>query len=1012
MTSPATHDALALLLAAGEIVDVDGGRPIRLHRPDDLWIVEQGLLEVFAVDVTESSDVGPRSHILTIPEGECVLGMDIAEWRDQHMLIAVGRTGTRLRHFRVSELGALLSSDDTLATAAGALLERWVNELGERLVDDIEQPQEIDGTLEAGERVALDNLARVSSQRSVVWLEILGGNLLFVGMEALVFDSQQAPVEIPQHSTLLEFKELLRREGPEPRLFPLPRATWIEASNRPGVQTRIAVHSTTDVIGTSGFWEALSSFHRVLCQCEFINKRLERLDEHHRLQSKARFSAAAGEDAFRQLASVFEEQDDRQTAASTALASPLERAADLVGRAERIEIKRHPDDEADLPFPRRISLLARASRFRYRDVALRGRWWHKDHGPLLGTSLESGEPLALLPRSPRSYDVVTPETGARQRVGEAVADEISPEATSFYRSFPDGPLTGLGLLKFGLPGLRRDVVTLLLMGAFIGLMGTAGPVLTGTLFDSAIPQADRSLVVEIVVALLLVALVSAAFSVTRNIAALRIQGRMDYSIQAALWDRLLDLPLSFFRSYSAGDLEDRASGVNAIRQLVAGAGVDAMLGFASSLFFLGVMFYYSVPLAWTAVGLTMVFVGVTFVANLLQLNYQRRHLDQFGKLTGLVLQLILGVSKIRVAGAENHAFRMWSGNFSETKKLSYAAGRIQNRAQIFNSGFQVLSTMAIFAVLTATLMPTADLPGMGMSTGAFIAFNAAFGSFLAACLALSEASLSMLQAVPIYERLKPIVVTAPETDDLKAFPGRLKGQIEFSRLHFRYLEDGPWTIRDVNLEIQPGEFVALVGPSGSGKSTLLRLALGFETPEIGSVYYDGMELSTLDLRELRSQLGVVLQTGQLLPVDIYGNIVGGDRSLTLDDAWEAAELAGLAEDIKQMPMGMHTYVRDSGSLSGGQRQRLLIARAIVKRPRILLFDEATSALDNRTQAQISASLDRMRSTRIVVAHRLSTIRHADRICVVDGGEIVEQGNYEELTELGGLFAHLARRQQT
>jgi ABC-type bacteriocin/lantibiotic exporter with double-glycine peptidase domain len=266
--------------------------------------------------------------------------------------------------------------------------------------------------------------------------------------------------------------------------------------------------------------------------------------------------------------------------------------------------------------------------------------------------------------------------------------------------------------------------------------------------------------------------------------------------------------------------------------------------------------------------------------------------------------------------------------------------------------------------------------------------------------------------VPIYERLEPILTTEPETDELKAYPGQLKGRIELSHVHFRYQADGPWIVRDVSLLIEPGEFVALVGPSGSGKSTLVRLMLGFDHAEKGSVYYDGQALSTLDLREVRSQLGVVLQAGRLMPTDIYRNIIGGDTSLTLDDAWQAARLAGFADDVAEMPMGMQTYISEGGGgLSGGQKQRLLIARALVRKPRILFFDEATSALDNRTQAVVAESMAQMQATRVVIAHRLSTIRHADRICVVEQGQIVEQGSYDELMKLGGIFAHLAQRQQ-
>jgi ATP-binding cassette subfamily C protein len=297
-----------------------------------------------------------------------------------------------------------------------------------------------------------------------------------------------------------------------------------------------------------------------------------------------------------------------------------------------------------------------------------------------------------------------------------------------------------------------------------------------------------------------------------------------------------------------------------------------------------------------------------------------------------------------------------------------------------------------------------------MTTGDFIAFNAAFGLFLTAMQALGDASLSLLRVVPIYERLMPVLETKPEVDRSKAPPGKLTGAIELSHVHFRYDPDGPFIVKDVSLKIKAGEFVAFVGSSGCGKSTLMRLMLGFEQSSSGSIYYDGQDLPSLDVRLVRQQMGVVMQQSRVMPTEIFRNIVGV-ASRTIEDAWEAAEKAGFAEDIRNMPMGMHTYVSEGGgTLSGGQRQRLMISRAIVNKPKIIFLDEATSALDNRTQAIVTESMDRMSATRIVIAHRLSTIIKADRICYLHGGQIVESGTYQELMDKNGPFAELARRQ--
>jgi ATP-binding cassette subfamily C protein len=312
--------------------------------------------------------------------------------------------------------------------------------------------------------------------------------------------------------------------------------------------------------------------------------------------------------------------------------------------------------------------------------------------------------------------------------------------------------------------------------------------------------------------------------------------------------------------------------------------------------------------------------------------------------------------------------------------------------------------------LTFPVDKTPEIGYMGLTTGSFLAFFVAFNQFLAAVLQLSTTTLSILNVVPLYERAKPILESSPEVDPAKTLPGELSGAIEMSNIVFRYDQDSPLVLRGLTLSVQAGEFVAIIGQSGCGKSTVLRLLLGFEKPESGSIYFDGQDLSGLDVQGVRQQSGVVLQSGRLVAGTILTNIIGS-ASLTGEDAWEAARMAGMDADIKAMPMGLHTVVSEGGgTLSGGQRQRLMIARAIVNKPRIVLFDEATSALDNETQAIVSRSLESLRATRIVIAHRLSTVINADRIVVLEKGTVVQSGTYQELISQDGLFRELAQRQ--
>lgn len=695
-----------------------------------------------------------------------------------------------------------------------------------------------------------------------------------------------------------------------------------------------------------------------------------------------------------------------QASSRTAGASLLLAACRMVGKSAGLEF--HPPPVGDSESGRRCDPLGEivdASRLRFRRVALKGEWWRHDNGDLLGYLDEERHPVAVLRRG-NGYRLHDPRDGRETPVDGNLAARLGPFGEVFYRSFGEAQVTLAELIRFGNTGNLGDYLAIVLVSVVLASLGLAVPLVTGMLFDTVIPGAQRGDLLQLGMALLAAAFATAMFELSRGYAVLRVESKIDMAVQAAVWDRLLRLPVPFFRNYTAGDLAMRVGGIDTIRTTIAGNTLHSLLGAAFSVFYLVLLFYYSTKLALLALALVAVAVVFTAGTGYFHLRYERQRSATEGRVSGLVFQLLSGIAKLRIAGAEGRAFRNWAVLYARQQEESYRGHMVRGVLEVFSTVFPIVANMAIFAVIAFYLGAERNI-----STGDFLAFNAAFGAFLVAMLGAAGALIEVLEVVPLYERGRPVLQGTPEICAARVPPGLLKGEIEVSQVSFRYTPDGPLVLDGVSLHVKAGEFVALVGASGSGKSTLLRLLLAFETPLSGSAYYDHQDLAGLDPGALRRQLGVVLQNGQLLAGDIYTNIVGATATLTLDDAWAAAEQAGIAADIRDMPMGMYTIVGDGGGgLSGGQRQRLLIARALVNRPRIVFFDEATSALDNRVQEVVSSSLEKLRATRIVIAHRLSTIKNADRIFVLDGGKVVQSGTYAELIGCEGPFAELAQRQ--
>lgn len=946
---------------------IQGGsnRPVRLDDPQWLWVVRRGYFDVFAA--LDESSGGRRHHLFRAESGAVLFGAKSTD--SGYGLLAVGSIESALE---------CLPFDAAVDVGS---IENWINRLSQIAVEPaVGWPEEIAApgrkTLPAGQRLTAD-------PQHLQWVEVATGAVRFLGRSAIE----------------------------PPGRIPMTGRSWIEGKDE-GATLTVTRGGIIDI-------RDVSNFNRIA-----LDAATDRIQYqiHHDLRVNAASRGTNRQNfdtALRDLAGAARTRRGMVRTASGG--DPLSTALGVLFQELQIT---HPALNASL-----TALAARAAgasprewldqishelQIGRRALILRPNWWRSEGPAMLGWRGEDRKPVALVYRGLRGWEAF--DSDGSRLVNGTEAAQLAPDGVQFYPPLPAQPLSFGDLFRFGSANIRPDLMRLLGMSLLVAILAVTIPIGSHFLVDLVIPDGDVPNLGIIIAALVAAAIASAAFDVVKGTALVRAESRLESRLQPGVIQRMIRLPTRFFRAHAVGDIADRALGIQSARAILSGSMVGGVLSGIFGMVSLVPMFIYQGMVAFVGLGLVLLIALTVAGLSYGQLRHERLRLLHQGQLDGFVLQMLLGIAKLRVAAAEPRAMAQWTRYFIAQRDRFVSAQWWMAGQKTVMSALPTFATAAIYAALAYEIKealtqqavdPTAPAP---FSAADFVAFSTAFAQVMAALTGAAKSLTQMLVAVPLIERAKPLLETPVEVRDQAVQPGSLTGRIELKHVKFRYSADGPLVLDDVSFQIEPRQFVAIVGPSGSGKSTIIRLLLGFEPPDVGDILFDGKSVERLDLAAVRRQIGVVLQHGRISSGSIFSNISAGAR-LTLDDAWALARMVGLEQDIHSMPMGMHTVVLDGGgTLSGGQRQRILIARSLARQPRILLLDEASSALDNRTQAVVTETLGKLSITRIVIAHRLSTIQSVDRIVVIDRGRVVETGRYDELMAAGGSFAALAKRQ--
>ena len=975
-TRPTCASVAELAARSGTSVPCAGNLPVKLDDPDSVWFIDRGAVDLFLVEFRDGVEQAAPQHLLRRESGRLLPGVAPDEQDDDKdttlSLIAKGLPGTLLKRLPASSLSEVHPAE--LADQTDTWLNAMTDTLS-RLVNRLPRPTAL---AEPGLTRTLGPCS-LSVRRGVVWVsEPSRGASLFMDM--------------------VDQAELAEAGGPREALIPLTRTSWLTLFD----ETTVSGKSTETLVQRGMLLPALASFHAVAFALERLNRRLAVVDDANLERARTTSRRTAERAARQRLFNIHDLPIDRDAGVEdTALADTLQ----VIGRHQGIEF-RIPARSGPSESPIGLVDVLDASGVRARRVRLKveDNWWRSDSNPMLAFRAEDGRPIALLPGTFGRYREIDPVTGRSVPITAERAGALEKDAWMFYRPLPSGNVRPAELLGIALHGSGADLARLVVAGIPGGLIKLLPALALGFVANHIVAGGSAGALYAVAVALAGFGLLGALLHLLQGTAMMRLEGRSASRVEAAFWDRLMRLPPNVLHRHPAGDLATSGMTFQNLRDGLQGVVADSLLSIVFLLPVFGIIFFYDATLGVIALVFSLASLLVAITLGLRQIRPYGRMISAARRVAGRLFQIVGGIAKLRVENAEGSAFAIWARDYREQKRAELELGALEGHSRAFGAALPFLAGgVLLFAVAT--------VGDRNVPVGDFLVVYTVFIAFQSAVARLGESFGTVAAMLPAFDQMRPLLAAVPESEVGGEPVERLGGDVLFDHVSFRYDSDGPLILDDVTIRAAPGEFVAIAGESGAGKSTLFRLALGVARPSAGAVYYDGRDLRHLNLKQVRRKIGAVPQSVRLHPHDLWDNIVAHHEEATSEEVWQAARAAGIEREVKAMPMGMMTMVGSSGSvLSGGESQRVTIARSLIGGPRIMLLDEATNWLDNESQAEVMQNLARLTSTRIVIAHRLSTLEQADRIYVMKSGKVVQSGSFKDLMEVDGVFRELIRRQ--